>query len=104
MFTFLYQWIQNIAFYLILVTVFVQLIPDSGYKKYVRFFTGLLLIVLLTAPILKVFGMEGEFKRLYQSAEYSRQLEEMEEKAAYLNKISIEDYITEDGIADENQP
>ena len=45
MIAFFYQWLQNIAFYLILITAIIQIIPNHSYKKYIRFFTGLILIV-----------------------------------------------------------
>ena len=33
-----YQWLQNIAFYLILITAIIQIIPNHSYKKYISFF------------------------------------------------------------------
>lgn len=33
MLDFIYEWIQNIAFYLILITVLLHMLPDSDYKK-----------------------------------------------------------------------
>lgn len=41
MIAFFYQWLQNIAFYLILITAIIQIIPNHSYKKYIRFFTGI---------------------------------------------------------------
>ena len=40
MFTYIYDWIKNLVFYLILMTMLMQIIPDSDYKKYIRFFYG----------------------------------------------------------------
>ena len=42
-----YRWMQNLAVYMILVTAFLQALPENSYRKYVRFFCGLLLTVLL---------------------------------------------------------
>ena len=50
MFTYIYDWIKNLVFYLILMTMLMQIIPDSDYKKYIRFFTGLVLILVLARP------------------------------------------------------
>lgn len=58
MLDFIYEWIQNIAFYLILITVLLHMLPDSDYKKYIRFFTGLILILLLITPVLKLLHID----------------------------------------------
>lgn len=89
MLSYLYEWVRNIAYYMILVTVVVQVIPKSGYKKYVRFFTGLLLILLMCEPILKVVGMEDSFMELYQKTSYEQELKEIEEKTKYLEDANI---------------
>ena len=36
-----YRWMQNLAVYMILVTAFLQALPENSYRKYVRFFCGL---------------------------------------------------------------
>ena len=40
MFEYLYEWMQNIAFYMIMVTFIMHVIPNSDYKRYIRFFGG----------------------------------------------------------------
>ena len=78
MFTYIYDWIKNLVFYLILMTMLMQIIPDSDYKKYIRFFTGLVLILLLARPMLGVFQLEEKFENLYHSMEYRQNVKEME--------------------------
>ena len=34
----LYQWVENIAFYMVLMTAALHLIPGDGYRKYLKFF------------------------------------------------------------------
>ena len=34
-----------------------QMIPGEHYKKYIRFFAGMILILMLTEPISKIFGL-----------------------------------------------
>lgn len=90
-----YEWIQNIAFFLVLATVVIQIIPENSYRKYIRFFMGLLLIVMLSGPILKIFGMQYQFSKFYSSAEYKQKVKEMEEAAKYLENVSLEDVLNE---------
>lgn len=79
MFDYLYEWIKNIAFYMVLVTAVTQLIPNQQYKKYIRFFTGLVLVLLMTTPVLQLLGMEADMAGLYKNPEYEKQIEAFEE-------------------------
>lgn len=87
MLDFLYQWITNIAFYLVIITAVIQVLPENSYKKYVRFFTGLILVFLLASPILKMFGMEQKFYEIYEGETYREQLEEMENAQKYIEEL-----------------
>ena len=77
MFAYLYEWIRNVAFYLVLVTALLHVLPRSGYQKYIRFFTGLVLILLVLAPVLKLFQMEEELRDAYRDESWLEQLEEI---------------------------
>ncbi len=44
------QWVRSIVIYMILVTTLWYLLPDNQYKKYIRLFTGLLLILIVLKP------------------------------------------------------
>lgn len=78
MFDYLYEWLQNISFYLILVTAVLQAVPNQEYRKYIRFFTGLVLILMLLAPILDLFGSEVRISEIYEKSGYEEQLREFE--------------------------
>ena len=78
MIAYLYEWIRNVAFYLVLVTALLHVLPRSGYQKYIRFFTGLVLILLVLAPVLKLFQMEEELRDAYRDDSWLEQLEEIE--------------------------
>ena len=43
----LYEWIRNITYYLIFMTVVTNLLPDKKYEKYFRLFAGMVLILLV---------------------------------------------------------
>lgn len=81
MFDYLYEWTQNLAFYMVLITVVLQALPASDYKKYIRFFTGMVLILMVLTPVFKLFGMDGQVSNFYKSREYERKIEEMEREA-----------------------
>lgn len=79
-----YNWVKNLAFSAILSTAVLQMIPDQGFQKYVRFFTGLLMVSMLILPIFKVTGKENIFTDIYKSREYREQLEENSKKSQEL--------------------
>lgn len=51
----LYGWVKNLVCFYILMTAVLHLLPSGSYRKYVRFFGGLLLVILLLSPILEWF-------------------------------------------------
>ena len=75
---------------MVIFTVAMQMIPNSSYKKYIRFFTGLILIIMLSGPIMKIFGMEQELQEFYKSAEYQQKVKEIERATKYLEEFSGE--------------
>ena len=77
MFEYLYEWMKNIAFYMVLITAVIHILPNSDYKKYIRFFTGMVLVVMLATPLLKIFGMEHPLGSLYDSKEYQEQMKKI---------------------------
>lgn len=87
MFQYLYEWAQNLAFYMVLVTVVLHAVPDSGYRKYIRFFTGMVLILMIVSPIFRIFGMDSQIVNFYKSREYEAKLKEIEEATDYLKDI-----------------
>ena len=86
MITFIYDWMENIAFYLVILVAIMQMIPQSSYQKYVRFFAGMILILMLAGPIFRIFGMSD-----FQSTEYQNALQEIEEASGYMERIIREE-------------
>lgn len=84
MLEYIYEWMENIAFYMVLVTAVMHLLPDSDYQKYVRFFTGLTLVVLLLTPVSGLFGIDEELKNISQNRDYEAQMEKIREASPFL--------------------
>ena len=82
MLDYVYEWIENIAFYMVLLVATMQMVSGESYKKYIRFFAGMILILMLIGPIIKIFGMSE-----FHDTEYQRELEEIENAAKYMEEI-----------------
>lgn len=93
MFEFLYEWIKNIAYFTILATTVIQILPDSDYRRYVRFFLGLILVILLAAPVMRLFK-EGEgMGEIFDSRAYQEQMQSIENAASFLDDVREEEYL-----------
>ena len=62
----IYSWIKCLAIFYILLTMLIHLVPTGKYQRYVRFFMGLLLMVMLITPMLSILekAKQEEKKRL----------------------------------------
>ncbi len=65
------QWVSNIIVYILVATIIMMLIPNTGLAKYVRFVASLLLIVMMLQPIFQLFKVNiKEVLAGYQSTTY----------------------------------
>lgn len=92
----IYTWMQNIVFYLVIVTAVLEVLPGGNYQKYIRFFTGLVLMVLLLTPILNLAGVKEIFTELYHGYEYEQQKQEIEEQEKYFEDLDLFEFLPEE--------
>lgn len=76
---FLYDWVKNLAVFMILISVIRNLLPKSNYEKYVRLFTGMLAVLLVMNPLFQLLGMQDSIDDLFSLDIYSQEMEEMKE-------------------------
>lgn len=74
MITGIYQWIKNIAFYIILVTAIMNVIPNNNYKKYINLYTGIIMIILVLAPISRLLGVNTRLDTNFVKNIYNQEL------------------------------
>lgn len=92
----IYGWIQNISVYLIVMAAVMHAIPGKDYGKYIRFFSGLVLILMLSSPLLRLAGMEGTFRTLYKGKEYEMERREIERAEELYEQSGIFDFLGTD--------
>lgn len=72
-----YETISDLSGFLVLSAVILQLLPGKEYRKYIRFYLGLVLISLVLGPILKL--KEVRLPELEKdSYEFERELGKLE--------------------------
>jgi stage III sporulation protein AF len=54
----IYGWMQNLAFFFIFMTAILNCLPVDQYRKYVQFFLGLVLMLVLCRPLLQLLNLD----------------------------------------------
>lgn len=67
----LFGWMKSLIFYLLLATIVTHMAPSNQYKQYIRYFIGLVVIVLLASPLKFLFEFgSGDLQELLQEIEH----------------------------------
>jgi stage III sporulation protein AF len=70
------EWIKSFVGCLLIISVAMQMLPNSKYEHYVRLFTGLMMLVLLIQPILKIGSADVYLERkISEAMEEQKRLE-----------------------------
>lgn len=88
-----YEWIKNLAFYLVIVTAVLEILPGDSYKKYIRFFAGLVLILLTVTPFLRMTGTFKIFQENYREHESELLRQEIMESREYFEQADVFDFL-----------
>lgn len=90
----IYELVKNIVIFVFLTAILEQLISESSMQKYIRFFSGIILCILLLQGVLTVFEKQDILQEMKQlSLEYTgEEMEEMfvEQEEERENKITEE--------------
>ena len=54
----IYSWVKNIVIFLVLTTIITNLLGKSSYKKYINLITGIILVIMVISPLLKLFQLD----------------------------------------------
>ena len=94
----IYNWILKLSFFAVLGSMILQMLPDHGFQKYVRFVLGRILTAMLIVPELELLDERTGFEEIYHNSVYKIQVSELEEKS---QKVQ-EEILRIDGQNDEN--
>ncbi len=63
----IYSLVKDIVVYLILVTIIMNLVGKSSYRKYISIFTGMVLILIIAKPIVSLFNLSDTFNYYFDN-------------------------------------
>ena len=55
----IYQWVRNLAVYYIVLEAVIHVMPSQQYGRYIRYFMGVLLILIITSPLLNLLNLDS---------------------------------------------
>ncbi len=61
-----FSWVKNIIVFFLVITLLEEILPDSDFKKYIRVAAGMVFILVVFSPLLKLFGVSGSMDYFFQ--------------------------------------
>ena len=55
------QYIKGYLVLYVVLMILIQMIPREGFRKYIRFFSEMILVIGILTPVLQFFGKEDFF-------------------------------------------
>lgn len=80
-----FSWVKNIVIFFLVLTLLEEILPDSDYKKYIRTAAGMVFILIVFSPLLKLFDMD-------RSMDYFFQWESVKNALAYDSTVQLEGF------------
>lgn len=64
----LYAWVRNVISCLCLLELFCHLVRGGEYRRYIRFFGGLVILLMILSPVGNLFSMGASFEEALRLA------------------------------------
>ncbi len=74
----IYEWVRNLVFYQLITSIIINLIPGNAYVKYIRFFMGMLFVLIAIQPVLKVMRLADKIDVSYVHEMLEQEMEEQD--------------------------
>ena len=72
------EFLKDYYIFMLILLVFSYLVPKEEYKKYLQFFIGIFMVVLLLKPMLEFFTMDNP-TRIYEVFEsFNQKMKELD--------------------------
>ena len=81
------NWVKDIVFYMIFVTMVMNLLPDPKYEKYLRLFAGAVMILLAFGPLARITGMETAIAGMFEKIIFEDDVRTLKEELGAVDDI-----------------
>lgn len=89
----LYDWIRNMTGFLIFLSVLEHLIPGKKYLRYIRFFAGMVLILIVLQPLTGSLRVENRIASYYKSFVFQYQADDLKKEILGVEQARLEKLI-----------
>lgn len=93
MLDYIFGWIKDIVFYLILLTMVMHLLPNKQYHKYVKLFAGMLLVIIVISPMTQLLNWDHIFDFHYMEKSYEQEVSGMTEEIKQLQSVQQDEFM-----------
>ncbi len=76
---FIYSWIKDIVIFMVLISVITNLMGKSSYKKYINLISGIILVILVISPLLKIFQLDNTLDYYFTTNSLTAQAGEVQD-------------------------
>ena len=91
----LYEWIRNITYYLIFMTVVTNLLPDKKYEKYFRLFAGMVLILLVLKPFTGGLRLDDKLAYYFESISFQKEASELSAQLTDMEGVRLKSMVSQ---------
>lgn len=84
------EWVKTMILSICVMTIITQLVPNEKYAKYVRFYSGLMILFIAAGPVLNLFSGENAFADVLRTEFLKEEYSNLEQKAESLAEMKTE--------------
>lgn len=74
----IYTWVKNIVCFMCILNLILQILPGKSYHKYVHFFGGVLLIIIVLNPLADLAKVSAGFEQVWRTESIKEELQDLE--------------------------
>ena len=87
------QYIKGYLVLYVVLMILIQMIPREGFRKYIRFFSEMILVIGILTPMLQFFGKEDFFLEKINYEAFMEELEEVSSEAEEIVFTENQEYL-----------
>lgn len=89
----LYGWVSNITYYLIFMTVMMNLLPNKKYEKYIKLFAGMVLLLLVMKPVTGGLHIEDRIASYFENISFKKETDILRQEFSGIEDKRLEKMI-----------